>query len=219
MKKDNKKVSDSKRGFLKGLGTVAAATPIIGSMFGSDDAKAAKADHTMYLRGTYFESCTCDTICPCLLLLDPTEGFCKAFLTWNIEQGHVGNVDVSGLNVSMWLNAPENLLKGQFEMAVYIDQRANDAQFNALREAYHGAHGGHLGVIASLGKGKEGGPREYLPTKRARITYMVNPPTRHVIVEGIAENKMEQLGGAGGRPVVVHDTPLAVAPPYPNYCK
>ena len=45
MKKDNKKVSDSKRGFLKGLGTVAAATPIIGSMFGSDDAKAAKADN------------------------------------------------------------------------------------------------------------------------------------------------------------------------------
>ena len=44
---------------------------------------------------------------------------------------------------------------------------------------------------------------------------MVNAPTRHVIVEGIAENKMEQLGGAGGRPVVVHDTPLAVAPPYP----
>ena len=26
---------------------------------------------------------------------------------------------------------------------------------------------------------------------------------------------MEQLGGAQGRPVMVHDTPLAVAPPYP----
>ena len=36
MKKENKKLSDSKRSFLKGLGTVAAATPIIGSMFGSD---------------------------------------------------------------------------------------------------------------------------------------------------------------------------------------
>ena len=72
MKKEKTQVSDSKRGFLKGLGAVAAATPIIGSMFGSDDANAAKADHEMYLRGTYFESCTCDTICPCLLLLDPT---------------------------------------------------------------------------------------------------------------------------------------------------
>ena len=215
MKKDKTQVSDSKRGFLKGLGAVAAATPIIGSMFGSDDANAAKADHEMYLRGTYFESCTCETICPCLLLLDPTQGYCKAFLTWNIEKGHVGNVDVSGLNVSMWLNAPQNLLKGQFEMAVYVDERANNAQFEALKEAYHGAYGGHLGVIASLGKGAEGAPREYLPTKRAKITYMVNSPTRHVIVEGIAENKMEQLGGAAGRPVMVHDTPLAVAPPYP----
>ena len=107
-------------------------------MFTSSDASAAKADHEMYLRGTYFESCTCETICPCLLLLDPTQGYCKAFLTWNIEQGHVGSVDVSGLNVSMWLNAPQNLLKGQFEMAVYIDERANSAQYNALRTAYHG---------------------------------------------------------------------------------
>jgi hypothetical protein len=48
MKKENKKLSDSKRSFLKGLGTVAAATPIIGSMFGSDDANAAKADNEMY---------------------------------------------------------------------------------------------------------------------------------------------------------------------------
>ena len=47
MKKSKTQVSDSKRGFLKGLGAVAAATPIIGSMFGSDDANAAKADHEM----------------------------------------------------------------------------------------------------------------------------------------------------------------------------
>ena len=37
---------------------------------------------------------------------------------------------------------------------------------------------------------------------------------RRVVVVGIAENKMEQLAGANGRPVVVHDTPLAVAPPF-----
>ena len=115
----------------------------------------------------------------------------------------------------MWLNAPDNLLKGQFEMAVYIENIATDEQFNALREAYHGVHGGHLGVIASLGKGKAGAPREFLPTKRAKITYIVNPPMRRVVVGGIAENVMEQLAGAAGRPVVVHDTPLAVAPPFP----
>ena len=63
---------------MKSIATVAAATPIIGSLFKSKDVDAAMADHTMYLRGTYFESCTCETICPCLLLLDPTQGYCKA---------------------------------------------------------------------------------------------------------------------------------------------
>jgi|TARA_B110000003_G_C16581632_1_gene508307 hypothetical protein len=209
------KISDSRREFMKGLATVAAATPIVGSLFSSKDADAALADHTMYLRGSYFESCTCETICPCLLLLDPTQGYCKAILGWDIEKGHVGNVDVSGLKVAMWLHAPENLLKGKFTMAVYIDNRASSAQFNALRDAYHGIHGGHLGVIASLGKGEEGGPREYLPTQYATISMTQKSPNRHLKIEGILENKMEQLAGAAGRPVVLHDMPLAVAPPFP----
>ena len=63
------KISDSRRGFMKGLATVAAATPLVGSLFKPKDADAALADHTMYLRGSYFESCTCETICPCLLLI------------------------------------------------------------------------------------------------------------------------------------------------------
>ena len=217
---DNKKgflskVSDSRREFMKGLATVAAATPVVGSLFKSKDAEAALADHTMYLRGTYFESCTCDTICPCLILLDPTRVHCKAILGWDIEQGHVGTVDVSGLKVAMWLDAPGNLLKGNFQVAVYIDDNASSAQHNALKEAYHGIHGGHLGVVASLTKGEEGGPREYLPTRSASIQITQNGPDRHLVIDGVLENKMKQLAGASGRPVVVHDTPLAVAPPFP----
>ena len=209
------KVSDSRRGFMKGLATVAAAAPVIGSLFKSKDADAAMADHSMYLRGNYFESCTCETICPCLLLLDPTAVHCKALLGWHIDKGHIGSVDVSGLNVSMWLNAPGNLLKGGFEVAVYIDDNASSAQHQALKEAYHGIHGGHLGVIASLVKGEEGGPREFLPTKSAEINFTINSPHRHLEIVGIADNKMEQLGGAGGRPVVLHDMPLSIGPPFP----
>ncbi len=209
------KISDSRREFMKGLATVAAATPIVGSMFKSEDAEAASGVHSMYLKGTYFESCTCETICPCLLLLDPTKGYCTALLGWNIEKGHVGDVDVSGLKVAMFLHAPENLLKGGFKVAVYIDDNASSSQHQALKEAYHGIHGGHLGVVASLVKGKEGGPREFLPTRSAEISFKEHSPHRHLIVHGYGENKMEQLGGAAGRPVMVHDTPLAVAPPFP----
>ena len=66
-----------------------------------------------------------------------------------------------------------------------------------------------------MGKGAEGAPREYLPTKSARIQMTQHSPKRHLLIEGVLENKMEQLGGASGRPVVLHDMPLAVAPPFP----
>ena len=209
------KFSESRRSMLKSLGAVAAATPVVGSMFKAKDADAALADHTMYLRGNYFESCTCETICPCLLLLDPTKGYCTAFLGWHIDKGWVGSTDVSGLNVAMFLHAPKNLLKGGFTVGVYVDDNASRSQKKALTEAYHGIHGGHLGVVASLVKGAEGGPREFLPTRSAKIDFTVNSPHRHLVVHGVGENKMEQLAGAGGKPVVVHDTPLAVAPPFP----
>ena len=211
------KISDSRREFMKGLATVAAATPVVGSMFKSEDAVADShgAPKTMYLKGTYFESCTCETICPCLLLLDPTPGYCTAMLGWNIEKGHVGDVDVGGLKVGMFLHAPGNLLKGGFKVALYIDDNASNAQHQALKEAYHGIHGGHLGVVASLTGGEEGGPRHYLPTRSAAITFKEHSPDRHLIIHGYGENKMTQLAGAAGRPIMVHDTPLAVAPPFP----
>jgi hypothetical protein len=147
--------------------------------------------------------------------MDPTRVHCKAILGWDIEQGHIGGVDVSGLKVAMWLNAPGNLLDGKFEVAIYIDDNASSSQHNALKEAYHGIHGGYLGVIASLSKGEEGGPREYLPTKSASIKMTQNGPHRHLLIDGILENKMEQLAGASGRPVMVHDMPLSIGPPFP----
>ena len=152
------KISDSRREFMKGLATVAAATPVVGSMFKSEDAVADShgAPKTMYLKGKYFESCTCDTICPCLLLLDPTTGYCTAMLGWSIEKGHVGDVDVGGLKVGMFLHAPGNLLKGGFKVALYIDDNASNAQHQALKEAYHGIHGGHAdeaGICAMRNEG------------------------------------------------------------------
>ena len=43
------KAADSRRGFMKTLATVAAATPIVGSLFKSKDVDAALADHTCLL--------------------------------------------------------------------------------------------------------------------------------------------------------------------------
>ena len=52
--------------------------------------------------GSYFESCSCDPICPCRMVDGvvrgrSTYGICKGVLAWSIEHGSVEELDVSGL--------------------------------------------------------------------------------------------------------------------------
>src|SRR5581483_592819 len=54
------------------------------------------------IRGSYFESCNCEAICPCRMIGGvpggrSTYGVCHGVLSWAIEDGSVDAVDVSGL--------------------------------------------------------------------------------------------------------------------------
>ena len=72
------------------------------------------------LEGNYAENCNCDIMCPCLYLQPPTEGFCEAMLVWDIKTGHLNDVKLDGLKVSIWLHAPgPQLTEGGFKIALY----------------------------------------------------------------------------------------------------
>jgi hypothetical protein len=54
------------------------------------------------IRGTYFESCNCDAICPCRRTDGTpggrsTHGICLGVLSWVIAEGSADGVDLSGL--------------------------------------------------------------------------------------------------------------------------
>ena len=52
------------------------------------------------LRGDYFETCSCDYLCPCLasnLVAPPTKGDCQFAFAFRIEQGQFGAVALDGL--------------------------------------------------------------------------------------------------------------------------
>ncbi len=157
------------------------------------------------LEGKYFESCTCDLVCPCIFLAPPTKGFCEAFVAWHIEKGHKGDTDLSGLNVSAWLHAPGSLTDGGWKLALYIDEKASEEQKNAITELWSGKGGGHLAVIASL-------VGEIMGVHSAKITINNTATRKELIVEGVGEVKLDAVEGADGGSVTVHNHPLAVAP-------
>lgn len=203
-------VSDHRRSLLKGL----ASVPILGalsSLMTSGRAEAAEANRgSVYnLKGRYFESCSCTTsVCPCLFLEDPTEGYCKAFPSWHIEQGNLGEIRLDGLNVAAWLHSPGNLTKGHWRLALYIDERATPDQFRAIEELWGGKHGGHLQVIASL-------VSDFMGSYRAAITWKEDGNHRVMEVEGVGGVDMNTYEGLAGANVTLHDTPLAIGPPHP----
>ena len=206
---------NNRRSFLKGL----ASIPVFGALSslvlpgrvaaaeGNDD--ATRGGSVYNVKGHYFESCSCTTaVCPCLFLEDPTEGYCKAFPSWHIEQGNLGEVRLDGLNVAAWLHSPGNLTKGNWRLALYVDDRATSEQFKAIEELWTGKHGGYLQVIASL-------VSEYMGAKLAKITWKEEGKKRHMTVEGIGGVEMNAYEGADGADVTLHDMPLAIGPPYP----
>lgn len=58
------------------------------------------------LKGAYFETCNCETACPCVFLSPPTEGECTVLLAWHVDEGRFGDVSLNGLNVALAAHSP-----------------------------------------------------------------------------------------------------------------
>ena len=109
-----------------------------------------------HLSGDYFRIAVASIVCPCLvsaatpLLSRPTEGFCNVPLIFHIETGRYGNVALDGLNVMVILHAPGVMAEGDWSVATYIDERADDAQTEALAAIFSGAAGGPMAAFTPL---------------------------------------------------------------------
>ena len=115
--------------------------------------KTNKDGYDWRLEGDYFDGCNCKSICPCIFGLDPTEGDCKGLVAWHIEKGHFlsttndnnNSINLANLNVIMSVHAPGHMFTGpKWKMALYLDERANNDQKEALTKVFTGQVGGEF---------------------------------------------------------------------------
>jgi hypothetical protein len=108
---------------------------------------------TWTLEGTYFENCSCDTICPCTwsgLTAHATRDRCLAMLAFHIESGDIEGVDVSGLTFAMVLDTPPVMSDGGWKVGVVLDEAATDQQAGALGRVLGGELGGPPAMLGPL---------------------------------------------------------------------
>jgi len=99
------------------------------------------------LSGTYLESCNCEAICPCRTIGGrkggrSTYGICLGALSWAIERGRAGAVDLSGLQVVLASRYDDDEPGSPWTFRLYLDERGDERQREALSEIFLGNLGG-----------------------------------------------------------------------------
>jgi hypothetical protein len=104
------------------------------------------------LQGTYFETCSCEVVCPCSVSLSLGADYdrCRATLVFNVVHGDVEGTDVSGLKVAAIADTPKMMTDGNWRLGVFIDAAASDEQAEKLGAVFGGQLGGPMEMLAPL---------------------------------------------------------------------
>ena len=104
------------------------------------------------LEGTYFETCSCEVVCPCTasLALGADYDRCNVTLVFHVVDGDVEGTDVSGLTVAAVADTPKVMSDGNWRLGVFIDGAASDEQAAKLGAVFGGQLGGPMAALAPL---------------------------------------------------------------------
>ncbi len=161
------------------------------------------------LQGSYFETCNCEVACPCVWLQPPSEGNCKLLVAWHIEKGHFEKQSLDNLNIALACYAPGNMKDGNWQAALYVDERADDLQFDAITQIFSGQQGGHLAILMSF-------VSEVLGIQKVKIDYQEYGKKRFMSIPGIAQAEIEGIEGITGALSSISNPPLCVVTSHPS---
>jgi hypothetical protein len=150
------------------------------------------------VRGSYFEGCNCDAICPCRSVGGrpggPSSfGECFGALSWQVEQGHADDIDLSDLRTVLSIRYLDNVQPSTpWEVVLYVDERADDDQHRALADIFLGRAGGSVAQLYGPAIG------EVHAVRRARITLEHATPRKRIDVVGHLNVEAEGEASAPG---------------------
>lgn len=104
------------------------------------------------IAGAYFESCNCEAICPCRMIGGvpggrSTHGVCFGTLSWQIDRGRAGAIDLGGLATALVLKYDDDEPGSPWDFVLHIDERGDERQREALELIFLGQLGGE-GILA-----------------------------------------------------------------------
>jgi hypothetical protein len=151
------------------------------------------------LKGNYFETCSCELMCPCNLSFDhgATYDYCRVTLVFEILEGDVDGTDIGGTRLAMIADTPKVMTEGNWKLGFFVDEGASEEQGDKLVQVFSGQLGGPMGALAPL-------VGEVLGVERARIDVQEDGLRHSVRIGDAIDFEIEDIvpfGVETGQPV------------------
>jgi len=162
------------------------------------------------LEGDFYENCSCDAICPCtwstLARTAPGEDSCRFALAFDVDNGEIDSVDVSGRSFVMIADTPPNMADGNWRVGVIVDDGASEEQVGKFGQVLSGELGGPPAALGPfLG--------EFLGIEQAPINIESDGKNHHIKVGELVDYSGERVTIESGDPVTLTNIVLHPAGP------
>ena len=162
------------------------------------------------LEGRLLEACTCGGPCPCWVGDDPDGGQCEGMLGYHYDKGNINGVDVSGLTLALLAHIPGNVLKGNWRVVAYVDDKATPEQKECILAAHTGKLGGPLADLAQL-------VGEVVSVYDVPIDFNIKEGKGTIKVGDALSAEMQPYTDAQGRTTKLVDSIFSTIPGSPAY--
>ncbi len=163
------------------------------------------------LEGTILEVCTCNILCPCWVGEDPDgDGYCDAVMAWHIDRGTINGTDVSDRTMSLINHIPGNVLAGNWKVALFVDDKASEAQEKAMLDVWTGKAGGPVADLVQL-------VGEVVAIERATISYELKEGKGTLRIGNIVDAAMEPYRGPTGAVTTLNESIFTTIPGAPAW--
>jgi len=103
------------------------------------------------IKGSYFETCSCELMCPCNMSFDhgATYDYCRVTLVFHIREGDVEGTDVGGVKLALVADTPKVMTEGNWRVGLFVDA-ASDEAADKITAVFAGQLGGPMAGLAPL---------------------------------------------------------------------
>ncbi len=144
-----------------------------------------------WAKGLLFENCSCQLLCRAhISFKQRCDGdTCRGHWAAHISEGRFGTIPLDDLNAVVIYDTPPNMYMGGWTERLYLDERADDRQRDALESIFSGRTGGPWETLGRFVATR-------LDTEVAPILFDDNGAEKRMAVPGVLDTTVVAIRGA-----------------------